>query len=249
VPPAPNASSSPAGAAAAAAQLLQPSLTSGKPPTSRASVVSPCAPTPAPAVVLPKTVSHVASPAALPQPQLAFDEGKVLADVNGSPSPRVHPLRNARAKRAPSAWRRPSLEPLASRCDRPRLQPGLPCTFALSRSTPSYAGVSGINRDTCQASAEALTGILRDAFVVHQPNQHTDFVPARGLEPRTLGLKDRCSNQAELRRRIQIVAWGACHLLDVLPRCCPLERVSKASSRSPAPAAMTTESSEQPQLG
>src|SRR5438445_298857 len=26
------------------------------------------------------------------------------------------------------------------------------------------------------------------------------MVPARGLEPRTLGLKDRCSNQAELRR-------------------------------------------------
>src|SRR5205807_4722504 len=27
-----------------------------------------------------------------------------------------------------------------------------------------------------------------------------DLVPARGFEPRTLGLKDRCSNQAELRR-------------------------------------------------
>src|SRR6266436_10380553 len=26
------------------------------------------------------------------------------------------------------------------------------------------------------------------------------LVPARGLEPRTIGLKDRCSNQAELRR-------------------------------------------------
>src|SRR5205807_2476768 len=26
-------------------------------------------------------------------------------------------------------------------------------------------------------------------------------VPARGFEPRTIGLKDRCSNQAELRRR------------------------------------------------
>ena len=33
--------------------------------------------------------------------------------------------------------------------------------------------MSGINRDTCQASAETLTGILRDAFVVLQPNQHS----------------------------------------------------------------------------
>jgi hypothetical protein len=32
------------------------------------------------------------------------------------------------------------------------------------------------------------------------PNLNTKVVPARGLEPRTLGLKDRCSNQAELRR-------------------------------------------------
>jgi hypothetical protein len=33
--------------------------------------------------------------------------------------------------------------------------------------------VSGINRDTCQASAEALTSINRDAFIRHQPKQHT----------------------------------------------------------------------------
>ncbi len=31
------------------------------------------------------------------------------------------------------------------------------------------------------------------------------LVPARGFEPRTLGLKDRCSNQAELRRLETIV--------------------------------------------
>jgi hypothetical protein len=31
-------------------------------------------------------------------------------------------------------------------------------------------------------------------------------VPARGLEPRTIGLKDRCSNQAELRRLRQEVS-------------------------------------------
>jgi hypothetical protein len=34
-------------------------------------------------------------------------------------------------------------------------------------------------------------------------------VPARGLEPRTLGLKDRCSNQAELRRLNTILAFSA----------------------------------------
>ena len=33
-----------------------------------------------------------------------------------------------------------------------------------------------------------------------EPNPSSDLVPARGFEPRTFGLKDRCSNQAELRR-------------------------------------------------
>jgi hypothetical protein len=38
-------------------------------------------------------------------------------------------------------------------------------------------------------------------------------VPARGLEPRTLGLKDRCSNQAELRRLITIFGVLASRLV------------------------------------
>ncbi len=172
MPPAPNASTSLAGAAAAVGQSPQPSPTSGKPPTSRAPVECLCAPTPAPAVVLPNMVSHVAFPAAVPQPQLASDEDNALADVNGWPSPRAHRLRSALARRELSAWRRPSLEPPASLSDPRRLPPGLPCTVAPSRSTPSCAGVSGINRDTCLASAEPTTGITRDAFVVLQPDQH-----------------------------------------------------------------------------
>src|SRR5689334_17850583 len=31
-------------------------------------------------------------------------------------------------------------------------------------------------------------------------NENSEMVPARGFEPRTIGLKDRCSDQAELRR-------------------------------------------------
>src|SRR5439155_24025555 len=59
-----------------------------------------------------------------------------------------------------------------------------------------------------------LSGISRSADR-HPPGRfcrasagsaHTDLVPARGLEPRTIGLKDRCSNQAELRRPKGIVA-------------------------------------------
>ena len=33
-----------------------------------------------------------------------------------------------------------------------------------------------------------------------EPNSNSDLVPAPGFEPGTIGLKDRCSNQAELRR-------------------------------------------------
>jgi hypothetical protein len=33
-----------------------------------------------------------------------------------------------------------------------------------------------------------------------EPNPNSDVVPAPGFEPGTIGLKDRCSNQAELRR-------------------------------------------------
>jgi hypothetical protein len=54
-----------------------------------------------------------------------------------------------------------------------------------------------------------------------EPILNSIMVPARGLEPRTLGLKDRCSNQAELRRRIQIVPARPSSLPDVLPKCCP----------------------------
>jgi hypothetical protein len=32
-------------------------------------------------------------------------------------------------------------------------------------------------------------------------------VPAQGFEPWTFGLKDRCSNQAELRRHVTILNW------------------------------------------
>jgi hypothetical protein len=53
--------------------------------------------------------------------------------------------------------------------------------------------VSGINRDTCQASAETLTGVNRDAFVRHQPKQHKKLVPAEGIEPPTLTLGPSCS--------------------------------------------------------
>src|SRR4029077_2447371 len=112
------------------------------------------------------------------------DVGNGPADVNGWLGLRVRQPRSARATREPSAWPRPSLEPPASLCDRQRLPPGLPCTFAPSRSTPSCAGVSGINRDTCQPPAETLTGILRDAFVVLQPNQHnTDGAPGGNRTP------------------------------------------------------------------
>jgi hypothetical protein len=58
-------------------------------------------------------------------------------------------------------------------------------------------GASRISRDTCQASAETLTGITRDAFVVLQPKQHkrvgarvgaqkmvlAKMVLAQGVEP------------------------------------------------------------------
>src|SRR5713101_983719 len=50
----------------------------------------------------------------------------------------------------------------------------------------------------CDPSAEGLLGHVSRTCT-------TQVVPARGFEPRTLGLKDRCSNQAELRRLETIV--------------------------------------------
>jgi hypothetical protein len=77
-----------------------------------------------------------------------------------------------------------------------RLTPDTPIT----RSSPSWAGESRINRSRCRASADGLEQISRRPFDARQPNLHRQLVPARGFEPRTFGLKDRCSNQAELRR-------------------------------------------------
>ncbi len=58
----------------------------------------------------------------------------------------------------------------------------------LTRSSTSGAGVSGISRDACQASAEPTTRIMRDALVVLQPDQHTK------LAHRELWLRDGDSN-------------------------------------------------------
>jgi len=44
-------------------------------------------------------------------------------------------------------------------------------------------GGSGISRDTCKASAEAPSGITRDALVVLQPSQDGTVVLAQGVEP------------------------------------------------------------------
>jgi hypothetical protein len=49
-------------------------------------------------------------------------------------------------------------------------------------------------------------------------------VPARGFEPRTLGLKDRCSNQAELRRLKTIVLNSSFRRVHGADRCCNLAR-------------------------
>jgi hypothetical protein len=55
---------------------------------------------------------------------------------------------------------------------------------------------------------EPISGELSSDLV---PNLHTDLVPAQGFEPWTIGLKDRCSNQAELRRLntiLGVLAFG-----------------------------------------
>src|SRR5260221_3072022 len=66
--------------------------------------------------------------------------------------------------------------------------PRPPCTFALPRSSPSCAGVSSISRDACKASAETLTSIMRDAFVVLQPNQHAKIGSGTGIRTRNLAV-------------------------------------------------------------
>jgi hypothetical protein len=45
----------------------------------------------------------------------------------------------------------------------------------------------------CNPSAEGLLGPISRTCT-------KQVVPAQGFEPWTIGLKDRCSNQAELRR-------------------------------------------------
>ena len=82
-----------------------------------------------------------------------------------------------------------------------------------SGSVNRCSASSGASSDGRPASREApprlpllrpLTGGYTEASPMarRRPNSNTKVVPARGLEPRTIGLKDRCSNQAELRRRI-----------------------------------------------
>ena len=74
-----------------------------------------------------------------------------------------------------------------------------------------------------------MTLAIRDlptrAFVAEGPNLHTGEVPATGFEPATIGLKDRCSNQAELRRLDTILPFLAMRpappptALDIMARC------------------------------
>ena len=54
------------------------------------------------------------------------------------------------------------------------------------------------------------------------PKLNSKMVPATGFEPATLGLKDRCSNQAELRRRIRNCAPSVVRDGAVSPKCCLL---------------------------
>src|SRR5439155_25422820 len=51
-------------------------------------------------------------------------------------------------------------------------------------------------------SRASLARMARKPFQASRP----ELVPAQGFEPWTIGLKDRCSNQAELRRPKGIVA-------------------------------------------
>jgi len=72
-------------------------------------------------------------------------------------------------------------------------------TSAQSRSTPSCAGVSGISRDTCKASAGTLTSINRAAFVQHHPGQHIEVGSGPGI--RTLNLAVNRSLQPVQKQR------------------------------------------------
>jgi hypothetical protein len=78
-----------------------------------------------------------------------------------------------------------------SPCDPQRLLRELLCTFAQPRSSPSWAGVSSISRDTCKASAETTTNIRWDAFVVLQPNPHKHVGARAGNRTLNLGIKRR----------------------------------------------------------
>jgi len=53
----------------------------------------------------------------------------------------------------------------------------------VARSSPSWAGVSRINRSSCNASPEGLERISRRRFVAYEPNFHNMLVLAQGVEP------------------------------------------------------------------
>lgn len=68
--------------------------------------------------------------------------------------------------------------------------------LALHGQDPEDTLVDAILRFASDKPAEGLDAESK----LTQSQQNFGLVPARGFEPRTFGLKDRCSNQAELRR-------------------------------------------------
>ncbi len=72
-----------------------------------------------------------------------------------------------------------------------------------------WAGVSSTSRDTCKASAETTTNIRRDAFVVLQPNQHTNGARA-GNRTLNLGIKRLRARSVRERQRVSRRCQSEC---------------------------------------
>jgi len=142
--------------------------------------------------------------------------------VRGVPAPGAAPAQSGRARAHHEQRRFPAMA-LPERAS---------LSMSGSKTSPSWAGVSSISRDTCKASAETRTNVRRDAFVVLQPSQHRQIGSGAGI--RTLNL-------AVNRSPRPVQKWSAvfaeCHRLPPINtvcrrRCCTagLSSVGDAST-------------------